>query len=292
MSSSTSVDPVQLGAIFPQTDIQGDVGAVRAYVQGVEELGYRHLVAFDHVLGADPAVHHGWDGPYDVDSTFHEPLVLFGFVAGISSLELVSGVIVAPQRQTALLAKQAAEVNLLSGGRLRLGVGLGWNEVEYEALGQAFTSRGARLEEQVALMRRLWTERSVSHSGRHDVVVGAGIAPRPSEPIPVWFGGKAPAALRRAGALGDGWFPMVMPGPELESAQAEVARGALAAGREPGGLGLEGRVGWERDDTAMHRSAEAWRAAGATHLAVNTLRRGLSSVDEHLGALAQAAQAV
>src|SRR5580658_1084662 len=153
---------MQIGVVFPQTEIGGDPGAVRAYAGTVEDLGYAHVVAYDHVVGADPAVHQGWDGPYDVRSTFHEPLVLFGFLAGISTLELVTGIIILPQRQTALVAKQAAEVDLLTGGRFRLGVGLGWNAVEYEALGQDFSGRGQRVEGQVALLRRLWTEQSVT----------------------------------------------------------------------------------------------------------------------------------
>ena len=149
---------MRIGVVFPQTEIGADAGAVRAYAQRVEELGFRHVLAYDHVLGADPAVHRGWQGPYDLTTTFHEPLVLFGYLAGITSLELVTGIIILPQRQTVLVAKQAAEVDVLSGGRFRLGIGLGWNAVEYEALGQDFSSRGRRVEEQVDLLRRLWTE--------------------------------------------------------------------------------------------------------------------------------------
>ena len=163
---------MQIGVVFPQTEIGADADAVRRYGQRVTDLGYQHLLAYDHVLGADPAVHQGWRGPYDVSTTFHEPLVMFGFLAAITPLELVTGIIIAPQRQTALLAKQAAEVDLLTGGHFRLGVGLGWNQVEYEALGQDFSTRGRRLEEQVGLLRRLWTEPSVSHAGRFDRVTG------------------------------------------------------------------------------------------------------------------------
>ena len=170
---------MQIGVVFPQTEIGPDAGAVRAYGQRVEELGFRHVMAYDHVVGADPAVHRGWDGPYDVRTTFHEPMVMFGYLAALTSLELVTGIIILPQRQTALVAKQAAEVDLLSGGRFRLGVGLGWNQVEYEALGQDFRTRGRRLEEQVALMRRLWTEESVTYDGEFDRITGAGLAPLP-----------------------------------------------------------------------------------------------------------------
>ena len=194
--------------MFPQTEIGGDVGAVRAYGERVEELDFAHVLAFDHVLGADPAVHEGWNGPYDIDTTFHEPFVLFGYLAAITSLELVTGIIILPQRQTALVAKQAAEVDLLTGGNFRLGVGLGWNAVEYEALGADFSTRGRRSEEQVELMRRLWTERSVTHHGTYEHVTGAGLAPLPVQrPIPIWLGAASLPAFRRTGRLADGWFP-------------------------------------------------------------------------------------
>jgi probable F420-dependent oxidoreductase len=170
---------MQIGVVFPQTEFGGDVGAVRAYAQGVEQLGYAHLLAYDHVVGADPGVHQGWAGFYDVHNTFHEPFVMFGYIAAITELELVTGVIILPQRQTVLVAKQAAEVDLLTNGRFRLGVGLGWNAVEYEALGKDFSNRGTRSEEQVALMRRLWTEQTVSHDGPSERVTGAGLVPPP-----------------------------------------------------------------------------------------------------------------
>src|SRR5690606_17209566 len=210
---------MRIGVVFPQTEIGADAGAVRAYGQAAEALGYRHVMAYDHVVGADPEVHRGWRGPYDVSSTFHEPMVLFGYLAALTSLELVTAIIILPQRQTALVAKQAAEVDLLSEGRLRLGVGLGWNQVEYEALVQDFGTRGSGMEEQVGFLRRLWTEPSITFEGAFDRVTGAGLAPLPVQrPIPVWFGAQSPRAYRRAGRLGDGWFPQVSPGPELEEA--------------------------------------------------------------------------
>ena len=286
---------MRVGVIFPQTEIGADVGAVRAYGQGVDELGYAHLLAYDHVLGADPAVHEGWNGPYDVDTTFHEPFVLFGHLAAITSLELVSGVIILPQRQTALVAKQAAEVDILSAGRLRLGIGVGWNAVEYEALDKDFHNRGARSAEQVELLRRFWTEHSVTFNGRYERVTGAGIAPLPVQrPIPIWFGAATPPAFRRAGRLGDGWFPMVPPGPRLDEAKAVVDDGAREASRDPSALGMEGRVTWTPEgglDTALDH-VERWRAVGATHLGINTMRAGFASVDDHLAALAKIAEAL
>jgi len=263
---------------------------VRAYAQRVEELGYRHVLAYDHVLGADPEVHRGWQGPYDLTTTFHEPFVLFGYIAAVTSLELVTGIIILPQRQTALVAKQAAEVDLLSRGRFRLGIGLGWNAVEYEALGQDFSTRGRRAEEQVELLRRLWTEPSVTIRGRFDRVTGAGLAPLPVQrPIPVWFGAQSERAYRRVGRLADGWFPQVPPGPKLDQARSVVEQAAVEAGRDPVGLGMEGRASWRDDPGKLAEHAATWRQAGATHLSVNTMGAGLRTVDDHLRVLETAA---
>jgi probable F420-dependent oxidoreductase len=286
---------VRIGVVFPQTELGGDVGAVRAYAERVEELGFAHLLAYDHVLGADPAAHAPWPGPYDVDTTFHEPFVMFGYLAAVTSLELVTGIIILPQRQTALVAKQAAEVDLLTGGRFRLGVGLGWNPVEYEALGQDFSNRGRRLDEQVELMRALWTERAVTHDGAYETVTGAGIAPLPVQrPIPVWIGAVADPALRRVGRLADGWFPQVPPGPKLDAAWATVRQAATDAGRDPSSIGVEGRISWTEPGGVERLIKEAgrWRDAGATHLSVNTMNAELGSLDVHLDVLARAADAL
>jgi probable F420-dependent oxidoreductase len=246
-------------------------------------------MAYDHVVGADPAVYEGWAGPYDIHSTFHEPLVLFGYLAAVTSVEFVTGIVIAPQRQTVLVAKQAAEVDLLSNGRFRLGLGLGWNPVEYEALGQDFTTRGRRLEEQVSLLRRLWTERSVTFAGEFDRVTGAGLAPLPVQrPIPIWLGGQSPLAYRRMGRLADGWLPQMSPGRQLDDAIAIVKAAAIEAGRSPADLGMEGRVAWTGDPDDLVAEADRWRTAGATHLAVNTMKARLAGVDEHLAALAAA----
>jgi probable F420-dependent oxidoreductase len=285
---------MRIGVVFPQTEIGADVRDVRAYAQRVEELGFQHVLAYDHVIGADPEVHRGWSGPYDVHTTFHEPLVLFGYLAAITSLELVTGIIILPQRQTVLVAKQAAEVDLLTDGRLRFGIGLGWNRVEYEALGKDFTNRGARSEEQVALLRRLWTEPSVTFDGRFERVTGAGIAPLPVQrPIPIWFGAASPPAFRRAGRLGDGWFPQVPPDERLAEAKAIVDRAATDAGRDPTSIGMEGRVNWgEGGVDKLVDHIGRWRNAGATHVSVNTMRAGLGSVEGHLETLAAAAHAL
>jgi probable F420-dependent oxidoreductase len=280
--------------VFPQTEIGPDVAAVRAYGERVEELGFSHILAYDHVVGADRAVHAGWSGPYDLASTFHEPLVLFGYLAAVTSLELVTGIIILPQRQTVLVAKQAAEVDLLTRGRFRLGVGLGWNAVEYEALGKRFSDRGARMGEQIELMRRLWTEPSVTHAGAYERVAGAGLAPLPVQrPIPVWFGAMSPAAYRRAGRLADGWFPQYPPGPKLDEARAIVEDAAAKAGRDPKALGMEGRVSFgAAGPEKLAEQAARWRAAGASHLSVNTMGAGLASADTHLASLERIAAAL
>src|ERR1035437_9179208 len=285
---------MQVGVVFPQTEIGSEPAAIRAYAGGVEELGFRHLLAYDHVLGADPAVHLGWRGPYDVTTTFHEPMVLFGYLAAICQLELGTGIIILPQRQTALVAKQAAEVDILSGGRLRLGIGLGWNAVEYEALGKRFTDRGRRVEEQVALLRRLRTERTVTHQGPYEKVTGAGLAPLPRQrPIPIWFGAQSETALRRAGRLADGWFPQEAPGSALERAKALVEEGALEAGRDPSVLGMEARVSWGAGGAEeLLDQTGKWQEVGASHLSINTMGAGLGSVEDHLAVLAACAAAL
>jgi probable F420-dependent oxidoreductase len=283
---------MQIGVVFPQTEIGADPAAIRAYAQRVEELGFTHIVAYDHVLGADPVAHAPWTGPYDVDTTFHEPFVLYGFLAGITSLELVTGIIILPQRQTALVAKQAAEVDLLTGGRFRLGVGLGWNAVEYEALGKNFGDRGRRMAEQVRLMRQLWTQRSVTFAGEYESVTAAGLAPLPVQrPIPVWFGASSTPAYRRVGRLADGWFPQMPPDSRLEDARQVVAEAAAEAGRDPAVIGMEGRVSWGGAERLVDHVSR-WRAAGASHLSVNTMGAGLGGVDGHLAALTEAAEAL
>jgi len=285
---------MRIGVVFPQTEIGADRGAIREYVQRVETLGFQHLLAYDHVLGADPEVHKPWRGPYDIDTTFHEPFVLFGYLAALTPLELVTGIIILPQRQTALVAKQAAEVDLLTNGRFRLGVGLGWNAVEYEALGSDFSDRGRRMGEQVELMRELWTQRSVTHDGPYERVTAAGLAPLPVQrPIPIWFGAASEPAYRRAGRLADGWFPQVPPGPHLDAARKVVEDAARDAGRDPDALGMEGRVSWTADGVdKLVDHVGRWRAAGAGYLSINTMNAGLGSVDGHLDALARAAEAL
>jgi probable F420-dependent oxidoreductase len=281
--------------VFPQTELGGaSVAELRRYATTAEGLGFRHLLAYDHVLGADPESHAPWTGPYDVHTTFHEPFVLFGYLAACTTLELVTGVIILPQRQTALVAKQAAEIELLSEGRFRLGVGLGWNAVEYEALGVAFGTRGRRMSEQIPLLRRLLSEPVVTHDGQFDRITAAGLAPLPAaRTIPIWIGGQSTPAYRRAGRLADGWFPQVAPGPKLDEARAIIADAAVAAGRDPAALGMEGRVAWTADGVGkLVDQVGRWRDAGASHLSINTMNAGLASVDRHLEVLAEVSSAL
>jgi probable F420-dependent oxidoreductase len=279
---------MRIGVVFPQTESGDDVGAIRAYAKAVESLGFTHVLSYDHVLGVDPSVREGFKGFYDVSSTFHEPFVFYGFLAGITDLELVTGIIILPQRQTALVAKQATEVDLLTGGHFRLGIGIGWNRVEYEALTKEFSNRGARSAEQVALLRRLFTEESVTFEGRFEQVRGAGLCPLPIQrPIPIWFGANSPAAWRRIGQLADGWFPQQRLGEGFEEAKAIVDAAAVAAGRDPAAIGMDARL--EADAENLEELVAAWRAAGATHLSFNTMRAGHLGVDAHLEALRRAA---
>lgn len=285
---------MELGVVFPQTEIGNDPSVIRDYAQAAEQLGYHHLLAYDHVVGAHPDRLRGTRAPYTHLTSFHEPFVLFGYLAGLTSrLELVSGVLILPQRQTALVAKQAAEVDLLSGGRLRLGVGSGWNPVEYEVLGQDFKRRGARLEEQVALLRRLWSEELVEFQGRFDTVNQAALLPRPTRRIPIWMGGTADAVLRRIARRGDGWFPQAGPGPELADQLQRLRAYVEAAGRPTDAVGVEGRLSIAQTPASEWAStAQQWRELGAAYLGVNTMGAGLQSPREHIAAIRRFKEAV
>ena len=282
---------MRIGVVYPQTELGSDVGALRAYATAVQELGYTHILAYDHVVGADPAVHTGWRGPYDVSTTFHEPFVMFGFLAALTTAELVTGIIILPQRQTALVAKQAAEVDILCEGRFRLGIGAGWNAVEYTALAQPFSQRGKRMSEQIRLLRSMWTQPSITFHGEFDRIDGAGIAPLPVQrPIPIWIGGSSPAAYRRMGRLADGWFPQVTPGEHLDAALAIINDAATEAGRDPASIGMEGRVTCDPTNTDKFvRQVDSWRVVGASHLSINTMNAGCVGLDGHLAAIALAA---
>jgi probable F420-dependent oxidoreductase len=286
---------MQLGAVFPQSEIGNDPGAIAGFAQAVEEIGFTHLLVYDHVLGADPKRPGGWRGPYDKDTPFHEPFVLFGYLAGLTRrIELVTTVLILPQRQTALVAKQAAEVDVLTGGRLRLGVGTGWNQVEYEALGVPFERRGARQEEQIALLRALWRDDVISFDGRFHQVTLAGINPRPVRgSIPIWFGGSADALIERAARIGDGWMPLGTPNDEARKTLDRLRDRVRAHGRDASRFGVQAQAqvrGGDPDRWRKH--ADAWRSLGATHLAIASMNAGLRSPDDHIEAMRRWKQAV
>jgi len=288
---------MKTGAVFPQTEIGADPAAVRDYVQAVEELGYSHMMVYDHVLGADTSHHANWQGSYTSESMFHEPFVLFGYLAGITTtIELVTAVLILGQRQTALVAKQGAEVDLLTGGRLRLGVGVGWNHVEYEALNQEFSDRGQRYAEQIRLLREFWTQEVVEFEGRYHKVDYAGVNPQPVQrPIPIWMGAGGRAnpvptdrVLRRVARLADGWFPQMQPGDDARATVERLKVFAKEAGRDAATIGMEPRINLgDGDPEFWQEQAEVWEDMGATHISVNTMRAGLNTPQDHINAIQQ-----
>jgi probable F420-dependent oxidoreductase len=286
---------MQIGVVFPQTEIGNDPAAIRDYAQTAEGLGFSHVLAYDHVLGANPQRPGGWSGPYTYLTPFHEVFVLFGYLAAVThKLGLAAGVIILPQRQTALVAKQAASLDVLSGGRLRLGIGLGWNEVEYTSLNENFHNRGKRIEEQVVLMRRLWTEPLVDFKGKWHTIPDAGLNPLPVQrPIPVWFGGSAEAALRRLARLGDGWIALSRSAAEAKPALAQLERFLEQAGRTRSQVGLEARISYDSGDPKVwEMTMREWQEAGATHLSFNTMSKGFKTPQEHIQAIQKFAWAV
>jgi probable F420-dependent oxidoreductase len=295
---------MQIGVVFPTLELT-DPSAVRDYAQAAEDLGYAHLTAWEHVVGVDLTNRPDWAGPPTLQP-IHEPLVLFGHLAAVTQrLELVTGILALPQRQTVLVAKQAAEVDVLSGGRLRLGVGLGWVEPEFQALGEPFTNRGQRIQEQIAVLRALFTQEVVTFSGRWHQLEGVGIAPLPIQrPIPIWIGGQADAALRRVAALGEGWMPMFGPQEARRDGSVRRLHGyGREQGRDPADIGIDAILTLThggpvpeaaaplRPPAAWVEDVRAWRALGVTHLSVNTMGAGLS-VSDHLDAIGRFKQVV
>jgi probable F420-dependent oxidoreductase len=284
---------MQIGVTFPQNEIGADPAVIRDYAQAAEGMGYRHLVAFDHVLGADPTHRPGWRG-YTYRQMFHEPFVLFGYLAALTHLEFVPAVIILPQRQTALVAKQAAEVDVLTGGKLRLGIGVGWNPVEYEALGMNFQARGRVVEEQIEVMRLLWSQEVVSYKGQYHTITEAGLNPLPiRRSIPIWLGGSADVLLRRVASIGDGWFPQGQPDDHMRRLLERLINYITEAGRDPSTVGIEARVNaGEGNLDEWVRQTEGWRALGATHISLNTMGAGFNSPGEHIDAIRRYKEAI
>jgi probable F420-dependent oxidoreductase len=278
---------MNIGAVFPQTEIGSDVELLRDWIQTAEGLAYDYVLSFDHVLGASPDRAGGWDGPYTDRHMFHEPLTLYAYWAALTrTIEFTTGILILPQRQTALVAKQAAQIDLLSGGRLRLGVGVGWNAVEYEALNMPFSSRGRMLTEQVEVLRRLWTQPLVDFQGEFHSIPSAGINPLPlQQPIPIWFGGHSEAALRRAARLGDGWIPNSFPPDVLEKKLNELRQYLDEYGRDSAQFGVDYHILLEdKSASVIARECETLRALGVTHLCLYTMGAGLSG-GQHIDAL-------
>ncbi|MDQ7842659.1 MAG: LLM class F420-dependent oxidoreductase [Armatimonadota bacterium] len=286
---------MRYGVVFPQTEIGTDPGAIRAFAQAAENLGYHHILIYDHVLGARPRGGE-WLG-YTADDMFHEIFVLLGFLAAVTTrLELTTGILILPQRQTALVAKQAAEVDVLSGGRLRLGIGVGWNYVEYEALGERFEERGRKVEEQITVLRELWTKPLVNFTGRYHRIVDAGLNPLPVQrPIPIWMGGESDAVIRRIARMGDGWIlGGTLRSPHARHPQVPGGYAAMVArlrafqreaGRPPDAVGLERRVAYSAGPEKWASTLEEWRRLGGTHLCLSTMNAGLASPDGHIEAM-------
>lgn len=286
---------MKIGVVYPQTEFPSDPGAIKDFAQTAEDLGYAHILAYDHVLGANPQREGGWSGPYTYRHPFQEPLTLFSYLAGQTrKLEFVTGIIILPQRQTALFAKQAATLDILCEGRLRLGVALGWNKVEYTALNEDFHTRGQRFDEQIHVLRQLWTKPLVTFNGRWHTIPDAGLNPLPlQQPIPLWFGGHADPVLRRVAKLADGWLPNYRTPQDAAEAFTKLKAYLAEEGRYWENLGIEPRIRFETGDPAeWHNLAQAWSQAGATHLTVITMGAGFKTAKEHIQAIQDYAQAL
>lgn len=284
---------MKIGVVYPQTEVQHDPLWIRAFAERIESLGYDHVLAYEHVLGVDPKNPAAVQGPYGIEDAFLSPLLLFSFMAGVTQrLEYVTGILVLPQRDAVLVAKQAATLDVLSGGRLRLGVGVGWNAAEFEALGADFHNRGARIEEQVRLLRELWTKPAVDFQGSWNRLANVGIRPRPVQrPIPIWFGGYAEVVLKRVARLGDGWLPGFSDVEEALPILDRLKSYVEAQGRRWEEIGIEVRIRYgDGDLDELGSKVEAWSRLGISHLSINTMRSGLKTGEEHLNALERFAE--
>ena len=282
---------MRAGVVYPQTELGGDPGAVKAFAQAAESLGYDHIVIYDHVLGAE---HAGREpkltGPYKESDPFHEPLITYAYLAGITeTLELTTGVLILPQRQTALVAKQAADVDLFSGGRLRLCVGVGWNWVEYDALEMPghFARRGKRQEAQIALLRRLWAEPLIDHEDSDHRIGRAGILPRPGRAIPIWLGGFSQPAYDRAARIADGFLFSGRSQTQAVEIKARIEAKLVELGRGGEPFGFESIQQYGRGANRWPGDISAWRDAGGSHISVVTMGANLDTVDKHIDAIRQ-----
>jgi probable F420-dependent oxidoreductase len=279
---------MKIGVVFPHVEFGTDPVAVRDYAQTVEGLGFSHIGADDHVIGPNPDRPGGWTGWVTYKSAFYEPFVLFGFMAAVTSrVTFTTWILQLPQRQTVLVAKQAATLDILSGGRLRLGLGIGWNEIEYVSMGSEMHDRGRRLDEQVQVLRQLWTKELVDFQGLWHTIPDAGINPLPVQrPIPIWFGGQSEPAIRRVALLGDGWMPLHTSAQDARAGLVLLDRCLTAAGRSRADVGLEARIPYGTGEPAVwQQQLQDWQAAGATHALVQTTDCGFATPAAHLTAL-------
>jgi probable F420-dependent oxidoreductase len=283
---------MKIGVIYPQTELKGDPDAVRRIGVATEQLGYDHLLAYDHVVGATHDRKPKLTGPYTEAHPFHDPFVMFGHLAALTErIGFITGVIILPQRQTALVARQAADVDLLSGGRFSLGVGIGWNYVEYDALGQDFRTRGKRVEEQIELLRKLWTEPLVSFDGRFDRIDRAALVPRPNRPIPIWLGGFADVALRRGAALADGFIFADGAGNTFDMLP-HLLKYLGEAGRPVEGFGLHINMLRAKSAPDVIETIRRWADVGGTQASINTMGQGLTTTEQHIDHMKRVAEAL
>jgi probable F420-dependent oxidoreductase len=284
---------MKFGLIYPQTEFGFDPLEIRDYAQTAEDLGYAYIGAYDHVLGVNPERPGGWSGRYTFEHAFLEPFVLFSYMSAITKkIGFCTSILILPQRQTALVAKQAASLDVLSGGRLRLGVGLGWNAVEYTALNEKFHTRGRRIEEQIDVLRLLWSQSLVTYSGQKHYLPDVGINPLPvQQPIPIWMGGRADPVLKRAARLADGWLPTYPTAAETLPHLEKLDSYLLENGRSREGFGIEVRIVYgDGSPENWKRQAQEWLAVGATHCSLNTMGSGFYSAAEHMQAIRRFAQ--
>ena len=285
---------MKIGLVFPQTEFGNDTVALRDYTQTAESLGFTHVLAYDHVLGANPNRPGGWNGPYTYQTAFHEVFVLFSFMAALTTkLEFITGILILPQRETSLVAKQAASLDVLSNGRFRLGIGVGWNKVEMEALGYDFHTRGQRVEEQIDVLKLLFTQELVTFKGEWHDLPDVGLNPLPVQrPIPIWLGGHADVVLQRIARKGDGWLPGYRTAESAQESLDKLEGYLVENGRSLSDIGLEPRLHYQDGPEAWQNYLQGWQAAGATHLSFNTMGVGFDTPQKHLQAVEEFAKVI
>jgi len=286
---------MKIGIVFPQIEFGNDTEAIRAYAQTAEDLGYSHILAYDHILGANPDRPEPWQGPYTYKDPFHEPFLLFSYMAALTqTIKFVTGILILPQRETALVAKQAAELDVLSNGRFRLGVGNGWNKVEYIGQNQDFHTRGKRIEEQVDVLRQLWQNDLITYKGQYHHIPDAGLNPLPiQQPIPIWFGGHADAVLKRIGRIGDGWFPNYKTARDAQPSLDKLDEYLAENGRSRANIGIEPRIHYgDGNPDTWKKSLADWQTVGATHITLNTMYLGFDTPAKHIQAMRHFAETI